>query len=73
MKYFYIAITIQENEKYYSYVIKVNSRENILPKLEIKNIVTATVTATKKRGRKPCKLMEYNRKKNNQYLFNEIF
>jgi hypothetical protein len=73
MKYFYIAITIQENEKYYSYVIKVNSRENILPKLEIKNIVTATITATKKEAENLVNLWNIIAKKDNQYLFNETF
>jgi hypothetical protein len=73
MKYFYIAITIQENEKYYSYVIKVNSQENILPKLEIKNIVTATITATKKEAENLVNLWNIIAKGNNQYLFNETF
>jgi hypothetical protein len=73
MKYFYIAITIQENEKYYSYVIKVNSQENILPKLEIKNIVTATITATKKEAENLVNLWNIISKRNNQYLFDETF
>lgn len=73
MKYFYIAITIQENEKYFSYVIKVNSKENILPKLEIKNIVTATITATKKEAENLVNLWNIIAKRNNQYLFNETF
>jgi hypothetical protein len=73
MKYFYIAITIQENKKYYSYVIKVNSQENILPKLEIKNIVTATITATKKEAENLVNLWNIIAKKDNQYLFNETF
>ena len=73
MKYFYIAITIQENEKYYSYVIKVNSQENILSKLKIKNIVTATITTTKREAENLVNLWNIIAKRNNQYLFNETF
>ena len=50
MKYFYIAVTIQENGKYYSYVVKANNQENLLSKLKIKNIVTATIAATEQQA-----------------------
>lgn len=73
MKYFYIAITIQENEKYYSYVIKVNSTENLLSKLKIKNIVTATITPTKKHAENLVNLWNIIAKSNNQFLFDETF
>lgn len=73
MKYFYIAITIQENKKYYSYVIKVNSRENFLPKLKIKNIVTATIATSKKEAENLVNLWNIIAKNNNQFLFDETF
>ena len=73
MKYFYIAVTIQENEKYYSYVIKANSSENLLSKLKIKNIVTATIATTKKEAEALINLWNTIAKNNNQYLFNEPF
>jgi hypothetical protein len=73
MKYFYIAVTIEENKKYYSYVIKANNQENLLPKLKIKNIVNATLTATKQRAENLVNLWNAMYKTNNQYLFNETF
>lgn len=73
MKYFYIAVTVEENKKYYSYVIKVNTQENLLSKLKIKNIVTATITTTKQQAENLVNLWNIIAKNNNQYLFNEPF
>ena len=73
MENLYIAVTIQENEKYYSYVIKANTQENILHKLKIKNIINATVTKTKQRAENLVNLWNLIYKKNNQYLFDETF
>ena len=73
MKYFYIAITIEENEKYYSYVIKANTQENLLPKLKIKNIVTATIAPTEQKAKNLVNLWNIIAKGNNQYLFDEPF
>lgn len=73
MKYFYIAVTIAENEKYYSYVIKVNTQENLLSKLEIKNIVTATIAPTKPQAENLVNCWNTIAKSNNIYLFNDPF
>lgn len=73
MENLYIAVTIQENKKYYSYVIKANTQENILYKLKIKNIINATVTKQKQRAENLVNLWNLIYKKNNQYLFDETF
>ena len=69
MKYFYIAVTIEENKKYYSYVIKANDQENLLSKLKIRNIINATITHTKNRAENLVNLWNIIHKANNQYLF----
>ena len=71
MKYFYIAVTIEENKKYYSYVIKANDQENLLFKLKIKNIINATITPTQKRAENLVTLWNTIAKQNKQYLFDE--
>jgi hypothetical protein len=73
MKYYYIAVTIEENKKYYSYVIKVNTQENLLSKLKIKNIVTATITQTKQKAENLVNLWNIIAKNNKQYLFDQTF
>lgn len=73
MKYFYIVITVSENKKYYSYVIKVNSSDNLLSKLKIKNIIAADIHETKKRAYQIALERNNIYKINNQYLFDETF
>jgi hypothetical protein len=48
IKYFYVAVTVCESGKYYSYAVKVTQSDNVLSKLAIKNIVTANICPTKK-------------------------
>lgn len=52
MKYFYIAVTVEENKKYYSYVIKTNENTNLLTTLKIKNIICAALCPSKKEAAK---------------------
>lgn len=73
MKNFYITVTIEEKQKYYSYVIKVNSGDNLLSKLKIKNIAAADVHETKKRATEVASERNSFYKINNSYLFDETF
>lgn len=73
MKNFYIAVTIREDEKYYSYVIKVNSSDNLLSKLKIKNIVTANISSTKKEAKELVKTWNTQAIYKHSYLFDETF
>ena len=50
MKYFYIVVTVYENEKYYPYAIKVSENDNLLAKLKIKGITNANIFPTKKKA-----------------------
>lgn len=43
MKHIYFAVTIEENEKHYSYVVKTTDNNNILSVLKIKNIISANI------------------------------
>ena len=69
MKSFYIAIQIKDNNKFYAYVIKVNTTDNLLSKLEINNIITANICDTKKKAEELVNLWNENFKNNGTYLF----
>ena len=56
MKYFHIAVTIKEDEKLYSYGIKVAENDNLLSKLKIENIIWANIYHTKKREEEVIKM-----------------
>lgn len=71
MKNFYIAVTVEENEKYYSYVIKVSESDNLLCKLKIPNIVNATIFPTKKKAAEVVTLWNDSYKTNGTYYFDE--
>jgi len=73
MKNNYIAVQIKENEKFYAYVIKVSESDNLLSKLEIKNIITANICDTKKRARLIVEDWNARFKANGRYLFDEVF
>lgn len=51
MKNFYIAVQIQENGRYYAYMIRCTDSDNLLSKLKIRGIVAANIMPTKKAAR----------------------
>lgn len=69
MKYFHIAVTIKENEKFYSYGIKVSESDNLLSKLKIKNIVWADIFQTKKKMEEVVKMWNDGFTKNGTSLY----
>jgi hypothetical protein len=69
MKYFYLAVNIKENEKYYAYAVKVSTMDNLLSKLEIPNIYSANFFGTKKRTEEIVKSWNTSYKANGTYLF----
>lgn len=69
MKKYYIAITIKENEKYYSYVLPVYESDNLLSKLKIKNIYNAMICSTKKHAGEIITAWNETYKNNESYLF----
>ena len=69
MKYFYFAVTIEENGKYYSYVVKVSPSDNVLSKLDIKGILYANACPTKKQAAATVDFWNRQHKINGTYLF----
>ena len=71
MKYTYIAVTIEENGKYYPYALKCSTNDNLLHKLQIKGILHANICETKKAA---CNLVDSWREsyiRNGTYLFQD--
>ena len=71
MKKYYIAVTIKENEKYYSYVLTVPESNNLIAALKIKNIYNALICCTKKSAGEIVKEWNKTYKNNNSYLFDD--
>lgn len=69
MKYFYFAVTIEENEKYYAYMLKLSSFDNVLSKLKIKGILHANIFNTKKEAAATVEAWNKSYKANGTYLF----
>ena len=69
MKYFYFAVTVEENGKYYSYVVKISSSDNVLSRLKMKGILQANIYPTKKQAAEVVERWNAIHKINNQYLF----
>ena len=71
MNRFYIAVTIEENKKFYSYVLSVTDADNLICKLEIKNIVAANICKTKKYAKELVNYWNACYKANKTFLFND--
>ena len=67
----YIAVTVCEGGKNYAYVVKVREDENLLSKLEIKNIKTANIFSTKKEAKIIAEYWNKCYKDNGTYMFDE--
>lgn len=73
MKYFYIAVTVAENGKYYAYAVKVSESDNLLSKLNIKGILHANIYPSKKKAAEVVETWNASYKANGTYLFDETF
>ena len=69
MKKHYLAITIRENEKYYSYVLPVPESDNLIAALKIKNIYNAMICSSKKSASEIVNTWNETYKQNGSYLF----
>ena len=69
MKYFYFAVTVEENGKYYAYIVKISSSDNVLSKLKIKGILHANIYPTKKQAAATVEFWNRQHKINGTYLF----
>lgn len=70
MKKIYIAVTVQENMRFYSYVITATQSDNIAEKLKIKGLISANVFPTKRHASEVAALWNAQYKANGTYLFN---
>lgn len=69
MNNFYYVVTIQENEKYYSYVLPVKQNNNLLSAFKIKNVINITPHKTKKHASSVANFLNIQYKTNENYLF----
>ena len=70
-KYYYIAVTVSESGKFYSYVVKVSQSDKLVSKLCIKNLVSANISPTKKHAEELVTRWNNSYKLNGQYMFDE--
>ena len=71
MKYFYIAVTIADNDKFYAYVIKIAPADNILSKLKIPGILHANICTTKKQAAETVERWNAVYKANGTFYFDD--
>ena len=71
MKHFYIAVTVEENGKYYAYAVIVSQNDNVLSKLAIKGILHANICETKKKCIEIVNLWNNSYKANGTYIFDD--
>lgn len=72
MKRNFIAVTIEENQEFYAYVVPVSDCDNLISKLNIKGIKYANIFSTKKEASKVVEQWNESYKTNGAYLFDEI-
>ena len=72
MKRKFIAVTIEENQKYYAYLVPVSDCDNLISKLNIKGIKCANIFSTKKEASNVVEMWNESYKTNGTYLFDEI-
>lgn len=68
-KYFYFAVTSEENGKFYSYIMKIAASDNVKSRLSDPKIKTATACSTKKNAAFLVNLWNATYKANNAFLF----
>ena len=72
MKNFYVVVQICENNKYYAYIVKATENDNLLAKLQIKNIITANICPTGKAARALVNQWNTEHRANNRYIFDTM-
>lgn len=68
-KYIYIAVQIEEHNTFYADCIKISCSDNLLSKLKIKNIVSATIFQSKKQSEELAEFWNDCYKQNGRYMF----
>lgn len=69
----YAAVTVEENNKYYSYVIPFSSGDNALYKLAVKGILHANIYKTRKDAAEVVTCWNNAHKANGDFMFDSAF
>ena len=69
MKYFHFAVTVQENGKYYSYVLKISPADNVIARLNVPGIIQANACESKKRAEALAEHWNACHRANGRYIF----
>lgn len=65
----YLALTIADNGKYYSYTLPVSPSDNLLSRLRIPNIVAATPCGSRKEAMQTVSAWNETYQKNGCFLY----
>lgn len=72
-KYFYLAITINDNNNHYSYVLQASENENVYSVLKrIPGIMSANICRTRKEAHEIVDFWNEAYKKNGTYKFDNL-
>ena len=73
MKHFYIAAQVEENGKFYAYVIKASNGSNLLISLDVPGVIAANIFHTRKEARLTVDYWNDRARENGNYMFSETF
>lgn len=69
MRYFWLAVQIQENGKFYAYAVRVCESDNLVSKLSREGLVTANICKSKKQAAEMVTAWNNAHKVNGRYMF----
>lgn len=73
MKNTFIAIEIQDKDKYVASVLKIRPSDNLLSKLQIKGLVHANICTSKKAALSVANFWNESNYKNGHYPFSRVY
>ena len=73
MKYTWLALQIEENDKFYAYAMRVSTADNLVSKLSRESLVTANICTSKKEAASLVDTWNEAHKANGKYMFSESF
>ncbi len=69
----FIAAEVEENGKYYAYVIPVTNSDNLIHKLKVRGIVAANLCDSKREAGEIVTAWNEAHKANGTYMFDQTF
>lgn len=73
MKNSFVAVSVQEDGKYYAYMVKISESDNALSRLAIKGIVHANIFTTKKKAEEAVDCWNECYRINGTYMFSPFY